>query len=269
MKRLQKIFLVTALISTTTFISCELFEDVTGPLPLTDAEIVEGLKEALSIGLDNSVTSASSVNGYLENEIIKILLPEEVVEVQNKIQTESVLGIPLTTVYDVYTTVENNGNDLFSELTTAMNKGAESAASKALPIFANAITSMSFSDALGILEGGETAATDYFFEQTNVALFTAFNPEVKTALDATGANQIYTTTVGFLNYEYDPTGLGLSVISPADVINVNLPASIDEYATNKAIDGLFYLIGEEEKKIRDDPFAWASSIIEKVFGSQK
>lgn len=250
--------------------SCELFDEATGPGPLTEAEIVQGLKEALNIGLDNSVTSASATNGYLQNEIIKILLPEEVADLQTKIQTESVLGgtIPLSTIYNLYVDVENDGVDLFGELITGMNRGAESAASKALPIFGSAIVNMSIVDALSILEGNETAATDYFFQETGTELFTAFNPEIKTALDATGANQIYTTTVGFLNYEYDPTGFGVNTISPNDFINVDLPASIDEYATNKAIDGLFFLIGEEEKKIRANPFDWASAIIERVFGSQ-
>lgn len=268
MKYLNSILLTISIILTMVFSSCDTLDQVTSALPLTDAEIVEGLKEALSIGLDNSVVSASAADGYLENEIIKILLPEEVSQLQNTIQTESVAGIPLSTIYNLYIDVENQGNDLFSDLTTAMNRGAESAASKALPIFGSAITNMSFSDALAILDGDETAATDFFYEQTNQALFEAFNPDVKSALDATGANQIYTTTVGFLNYEYDPTGLGIVTISPNDFINADLPASIDEHATNKAIDGLFFLIGEEERKIRDDPFAWASSIIERVFGSR-
>lgn len=248
--------------------SCDLFEGATGPGPLTDAEIVNGLTEALSIGIDSSVFSASSVDGYLKNEVIKILLPDEVVDLQSKIKTESVLGgtIPLATIYDLYISVENDGNDLFDDLITGMNRGAESAAKKALPIFGNALANMTFSDALSILEGGETAATDFFFAQTNGALFTAFNPEMKSALDATGANQIYTSTVGFLNYEYSTAG-GFVTLTPNEFISVDLPASIDEYATNKAINGLFHLIGEEEKKIRLNPFAWASSIIERVFGS--
>ncbi|SNT06965.1 Protein of unknown function [Ekhidna lutea] len=248
------------------FVSCELFEDANNPL--TEGEVVQGLKEALDIGLSNSVTSASSVDGYLKNEIIKILLPSEVADLQAKIETESIGGIvPLSVVYDAYVEIENDGNDLFEELITAMNKGAENAASKALPIFGNAIVTMSITDAFDILNGHETAATDYFFQNTSQQLFTAFNPDVKSALDATGANQIYTTTAEFLNYEYDPTGLGLSTVSPSDVLNVELPNSIDEYATTKAIDGLFFLIGEEEKKIREDPFAWGSAIIERVFGS--
>ncbi|MEM9897068.1 MAG: DUF4197 family protein, partial [Bacteroidota bacterium] len=97
------------------------------------------------------------------------------------------------------------------------------------------------------------------------ALFQAFNPEIKTALDATGANQVYEKTAGFVNYEYN---LGITKVSPNDALNLNLPNSIDEYATTKAIDGLFQLIGQEEKKIRENPFSWGSAIIERVFGGR-
>ncbi len=266
MKSFKNVLVVCLIALSATFVSCELFEDATNPL--TEAEIIQGLKEALSIGLGNSVTSASSTDGYLQNEVIKILLPDEVKDLQTLIETESIAGIvPLSVVYDAYIEVENDGNDLFDELITAMNRGAENAAGKALPIFGDAITNMSFDDARGILNGNNTAATNYFYDETNVELFDEFNPEVQTALNGTGAIQIYADVVGFLNYQYDPTGLGLSTVSPGDVLDVNLPANIDEYATNKAIDGLFHLVGEEEKKIRDDPFAWSSAIIERVFGS--
>lgn len=262
MKFPSKIVLAVLGISMSLFISCELLDEASAGL--TEGEVVEGLKEALDIGLDNSVASASAVDGYLKNEVIKILLPSEVLDFQNKIETGDIAGIPMKTIYNAYIAVENNGNDLFGDLAMAMNRGAEKAADKALPIFGNAITSMSISDAFGVLNGNETSATDFFYQATNQALFEAFNPEVKSALDETGANQIFTKTAGFLNYEY---GIGFITVSPSDVLNVNLPNSIDEYATNRAIDGLFHLVGEEEKKIRDDPFAWGSSIIEKVFGS--
>ncbi|WP_462251543.1 DUF4197 domain-containing protein [Ekhidna sp.] len=265
MRLARNIILLSLFGISTVLVSCEFFEDATNPL--TESEIIQGLKEALSIGLDNSVTSASGVDGYLQNEVIKILLPDEVKDLQNKIETESIAGVvPLSVIYDAYIAVENDGNDLFEELITAMNRGAENAADKALPIFGDAITTMSIDDARGILDGNNTAATDYFYNETNTELFEAFNPDVKTALDGTGAIEIYTDVVGFLNYEYDPTGLGLTSVSPSDVLDVNLPANIDEYATNKAIDGLFHLVGEEEQKIRADPFAWGSSIIERVFG---
>lgn len=265
MKRLAVIFSILLIAS---LVSCELLGDETSN-PLSSEEVAQGLKKALNIGLDNSVKSASSPGGYLKNEIIKIILPDEVKELQSKIETESILGgkIPLKTVYNAYIGLKNDDKDLFSELIGAMNSGAESAANKAVPIFASAITSMTFSDAMGILKGSDTSATNYFFQKTNKALFEAFNPEVKSALDKTGANKIYASTVGFLNYEY--SALGLATVSPKDVLNVNLPESIDGYATNKAIGGLFHLIGEEEKKIRENPFKWSSSIIERVFGSLK
>lgn len=263
MRIFKKVLFIAASCSLLFFISCDLLEEASSAL--TEAEVTEGLKEALGIGLDNSVLSASSADGYLKNEVIKILLPSEVLELQSKIETEMIAGfVPLKTVYTAYIALENNGNDLFDELAVAMNRGAEKAADKALPIFGNAITSMSISDAFGILNGDETAATEFFYQTTNQSLFEAFNPDVKSALDDTGANQLFTKTAAFLNFDYN---VGIGTVSPSDVLNVNLPNSIDEYATNKAIDGLFHLVGEEEKKIREDPFAWGSSIIEKVFGS--
>ena len=233
---------------------------------LTNEEVVEGLKTALDVGLDTSVSSASSVDGYLKNEVIKILLPEEVKELQNKINNESVAGIPLKIIYDVYVAANNNGNDLFDELVTAMNKGAENAADKALPIFGDALTNMSIQDGFDILNGGDRAATEYFETETRTGLITAFSPDVTEALDGTGAIELYSGIASIINYEYTAVG-GLVTVSPGQVLNIQLPSSIEEYATGKAVDGLFHLVGEEEKKIRDDPFAWGSRIIERVFGS--
>ncbi|MBL6445512.1 DUF4197 domain-containing protein [Fulvivirga sp. 29W222] len=261
MKHLFKIFIFSSFFF---FFSCEDLEN-----GLTNGEIVAGLKEALNVGLDNSVTNASSVDGYLKNEIIKILLPPEVKSLQNTIKTGSInLGITSVSyqsILNTYVAVNPNINsDPFEELIVAMNRGAEKAADKALPIFGDAIVSMSFNDALGILQGADTSATHYFYTKTNQALFTAFQPDVKSALDQTEANAIYTSIVGFLNYEYNA---GLTTVKVSDFINASLPESIDGYATEKAIDGLFYLIGNEETKIRQDPYAWGSNIIEKVFGS--
>ncbi|GAA0890936.1 DUF4197 domain-containing protein [Fulvivirga kasyanovii] len=263
MRHFFKIFIFSSFFF---FFSCEDLDN-----GLTNGEIVAGLKEALDVGLNNSVTTASSVDGYLKNEIIKILLPPEVKSLQNTIETgkinviPGVLEVPYSTILDAYIAVNPNiSSDPFEELIVAMNRGAEKAADKALPIFGDAIVSMSFDDALGILQGSDTSATHYFYTKTNQALFTAFQPDVKSALDQTKANTIYTSIVGFLNYEYN-TGLGTVKVS--DFINTSLPETIDGYATEKAIDGLFHLIGNEETKIRQDPYAWGSSIIEKVFGS--
>ena len=242
------------------FTSCDFLEDASTP-GLSDSEIVEGLKEALNVGLGNSVSSASSLDGYLGNELIRILLPEEVVSLQNQIQNSTTLS----TAYSTYITLENGGNDLFSELATAMNRGAEEAASKAAPIFGSAITRITFDDARTILEGGnDRAATDFFERETRTDLVSAFSPDVRNALDNTNASLLYGTIVSFLNYDIIP---GLTTVG--DLLNTdpNLPATLEEYATGKAVDGLFTLVGQEEGKIREDPFVWGSNIIEKVFGS--
>ncbi|MEO9871888.1 DUF4197 domain-containing protein [Ekhidna sp.] len=258
MKTLKNIFSISLITSIGFAISCDGLDEIID-LPLTDVEITQGLKEALSVGLNTSVNTASKSGGYLQNEIIKILLPDEVVQLQSTINSSSILK----PVYDVYLATNNGGNDIFEELIAAMNNGAENAADKALPIFGNAITSMTITDARGILDGGQRSATDFFEQQTRLDLVTAFSPDVKNALDGTGAIELFGLVSGFLNQS---VGFGTTV---SDFVNVEVPSSIEEYATGKAVDGLFHLVGEEEKKIRDDPFAWSSAIIERVFGSNQ
>ncbi len=256
-------------------ISCELSDDLDDflDLGLTDAEIVEGLKEALEEGVDSSVHQASQLNGYLANEIIKIVLPPEVAVLKSTIDdgSFSVIGInvPYSTLMDAYVLVTPNiDTDPFDELTTAMNRGAEQAADLAVPIFTEAITNMSFADALNILQGDDKAATTYFKGATSTALVTAFSTPITTALGDTKALEIYSSIEGFMNYEYTVgSGLLSTSVNVNDYIDLELPESIEGYATEKAVDGLFHLIGEEEAKIRDNPFAYASDIIQKVFGS--
>ena len=257
--------------------SCQILQQIlsAGPTPLTNGEIVSGLKKALEIGTGNSVVSASAVGGYYKNEVIKILLPEEIKSLQSAINTKklSYKGIDVISVKDVYNTYvqANGGKDLFEELSLAMNSGAEKAATKAKPIFVNAITSMSITDGLNILQGQGTAATDYFKRTTSDQLINAFQPEIKSALDQTKANEVYGKIQGFLNYKYSykvPL-MGSVSLGVNDFVEVKIPESIDGYATQHAVNGLFYLVGEEEKKIRKDPYAWASAIIERVFGSQE
>lgn len=276
MKKLLIPMLFTCLLAC---FSCEELNAVLEETGLTDEEIVEGLKEALSIGTDNSVSSASAQDGYLQNEVIKILLPDQVKSLQTKIETGSIslfggaVNVPYTTILDAYVAITPElESDPFEELIVAMNRGAEKAADKALPIFGNAITNMTISDGLAILQGDSTAATQYFYDNTNEALFTAFQPEVVAALGDTQASAIYEKTVGFMNYEYTVNYVISSVtfkVSDYLTLEEELPATLDEYATTKAIDGLFTLVGDEEKKIRKDPFAWASDIIARVFGSDE
>ncbi|WP_456462226.1 DUF4197 domain-containing protein [Reichenbachiella sp.] len=255
------------------FVSCDELDEILD-LGLSDEEIVEGLKEALDTGLDSAVTSGSSVDGYLKNEAIKVLLPEEVTKLQSEIASGSVAGvISYQDLLDLYVATNANiDTDPFEELVVAMNRGAERAATKATPIFVDAITSMSFTDALGILQGGETAATDYFKTNTSSALITAFQPDIKTALGETAATDIYAGVVDFLSWEHTETVLFVPVtVKVNDYIgqDLSLPETLDEYATTKAVDGLFHLVGEEEKKIRKNPLEYASDIIQKVFGSDE
>ncbi|UXX78584.1 DUF4197 domain-containing protein [Reichenbachiella carrageenanivorans] len=273
---MMRLTLIAAVVSLSfVFISCDELEDALNQ-DLSNDDIVAGLKEALDTGIDSAVTSGSAVDGYLKNELIKVLLPEEVKKLQAEIETGSinlaVTSVSYQTILDAY--VKTNpkiDNDPFDELVTAMNRGAEQAASKAKPIFVSAIKNMSFTDALNILQGDETAATDYFKSTTSAALITAFQPDIKTALGETAATDIYAGVVSFLNWEYKVSGLIPIEVKVNDYIgkNLDLPESLDEYATTKAVDGLFYLVGEEEKKIRKDPFGYASDIIQKVFSSDE
>lgn len=268
---MKKIIMPVLFVALSINFGCEELSEVLD-VGLTDGEIVEGLKAALDLGLNTSVETASLQDGYLKNEVIKILLPPEVTALQSTIETGSInLGltsISYATMLDAYVLANPNIEiDPFDELLVAMNRGAEQAADKALPIFTSSLTSMSVTDALGILQGSETSATDYFYDTTNEPLITAFQPVVKNALDQTKANTIYTSLAGFLNYEYSVAGL--TTLKVSDLINQQLPATLDEYATQKATDGLFHLVGEEEKKIRANPLDWASDIIAKVFGSSE
>lgn len=245
--------------------SCDVLQSVvslpgTATLPLTESEIIQGLKEALSTGLNSSVKQASATNGYLKNEAIKILLPQDVLNLKNKIEGNSIASA----AYSTYVRRYNGGTDLFSELLSSMNAGAEKAATKAGPIFIGAVKSMNISDAKGILNGGNKAATQYFERTTSSQLFSAFNPEVKSALDNTGASKVYKKTYDFLSY--DPGGLGLTTVGK--LLDVSIDPSLDQYATNKAINGLFHLVGEEETKIRANPYNYGKKILERVFGNK-
>lgn len=264
---------------TFSMIGCaELKSIVDQNLGLSNQEIVEGLKKALNVGLDKSVASASAVNGYLKNEAIKLILPKEVKSLQAELETGSVsmlngaINVPYSKMLDTYVALDANlDEDPFDELVVAMNRGAEQAAQKAVPIFGSAIRNMSFSDALGILQGGDKSATDYFYSKTKSDLQTAFQPEIKNALGDTKATAIYGSVAKFVNYEYEVNYLiNTYTVDVSDYLKTKeLPTTLDGYATDKAIDGLFYLIGKEEKKIRANPMDYASTIIRKVFSSDE
>ncbi len=193
---------------------------------------VSGLKEALNIGTKNAVKEVSKVNGYFGNEAIKILLPEKIRKAG-----------------DVLSTIGYKKE--VDDFVLSMNRAAEKASTRAVPIFADAIKHMTFDDARKILRGGDTAATDFFKEKTSANLFNEFKPVVTESMDKVGVAQSYKKMTS--GYDKVP------FLKKEDI-------DLDQYVTNKALDGLYLMVGQEEKKIRTDPAAQVTDLLKKVFG---
>lgn len=198
----------------------------------TTEEVVAGLKQALINGINIGAANASKANGYLGNPAIKIPLPPDIQNIESRLRQ---VGL---------------GGEVDKFLET-LNRGAEEAAKEAAPIFVNAIRSMTIRDAWDILNGSSNEATVYLEKTTYKPLYQKFLPVVQEALKKTKATSYYTDVVN--TYNRIP---GVQRINP----------DLDDYATNQAIDGLFYLIAQEEAKIRMDPAARTTAILKKVFG---
>ena len=208
------------------------------------------------MGADTSVTVTSQLDGYYKDEVIKIFLPEEALVIQ---EYASYLGLT--------TEVEN--------FIKSMNRAAEDAADKASPIFTNAITSLTISDGWDILNGinpaetkkstefDSTAATNFLISTTYQSLYDAFQPDIQSSLDKDLISNVSTNELWLaITSAYNEAAFLLG----EDQVNTDL----DAYVTEKALDGLFYKVGEEEKEIRRDPLKWAETtvgdILNKVFG---
>jgi hypothetical protein len=214
----------------------KLLKDVTsGQIPLSQNEVAAGLKEALEQGIVKGTDLASKTDGYFKNEMIKILLPEDAQKVEKTLRN---MGL---------------GSEVDRAL-LAINRGAESAAIEAKPIFVNAIKQMNIQDALGILKGEPTAATDFLKRTTNAQLVALFQPKIQASLDEVGATKYY----GDLANSYNKIPLTKQKVNP----------DLNAYVTQKAIDGLFVLIAEEEKNIRENPLGRTSDLMKKVFAQQ-
>lgn len=197
-----------------------------------ESTVVSGLKEALSIGTENAVKDVSRPDGYFGNGIIKIFMPEKI-----------------RNVADVLKKVGYQKE--VDEFILSMNRAAEKAAPLATSHFLAAIREMSFDDAGKILNGGDTAATEFFRRKTSDRIAASFKPVVSSALDEVGATKRYKDMMN--RYESLPF---------VDKRSMDL----DDYVTQKATDGLFYMVGEEEKKIRTDPAARVTDLLKTVFG---
>jgi len=204
---------------------------VSGSAGLSNEKIISGLKEALEVGTENAVQLTGNVDGYLKNEAIKILLPEKL---QSMDQALRMVGF----------------GPQIDEFVVSMNRAAEQAAPLAKPIFKEAVTGMTFEDGKKILNGGDTAATDYFKEKTKAKLTEAFKPKVAQAMDQVGVAAQYKALVG----QY--TSLPFVSAEQFD---------LDSYVVGKSLDGLFHTLAQEEQKIRANPAARVTDLLKEVF----
>lgn len=204
------------------------------PGGLTQDEIARGLKEALTVGINNGSSKASALDGYFKNQAIKLLFPPEAQKVESTLRK---IGL---------------GKEC-DRFVLSLNRAAEDAAKKAAPIFIDAITKMTIQDAVGILRGEKNAATQYLKRSSTEALTKAFTPVIDSSLSKTNATKYY--------FDLATTYNKIPLVK--DKVNPDLKG----YATQKAFDGLFLLVEEEEKKIRENPQARVTELLKKVFGS--
>lgn len=200
---------------------------------ITDAEALRGVRQALTDGSLAAVARLGVENGYFGNPTVKIPLPPSLQRVERGLRT---FGMRREA----------------DELVLAMNRAAEAAVPEAKQLLTDAVRKMSVQDAKGILSGGDTAATDYFRRATRTQLTQRFLPIVKRATDRVGLAQQYNSLA--------EQGAALGLVKEDE-------ASIERYVTQKALDGLYFMIGEQEKAFRRDPVGATSSIVRKAFGA--
>jgi hypothetical protein len=214
---------------------------------LTSAEIVAGLKEALSVGTDSAVSRVAKTNGYFLDELIRITLPPEA-----KTITDNLTKLP-------------GGEKLVNDVILRINRAAEDAAKEAGSIFLGSIKTLTIQDGLSILKGGETAATDYLRTTTSSRLFDLYQPRIKASIDKKIIGNLSTSdSWNKLTGEWNKVANSvIGQVAGLKPVHVKL----DEYLTQKALDGLFLKISEQERMIRTDPVARVTGLLKKVFGA--
>lgn len=204
-----------------------------GTTGLTQSEITSGLKEALQVGTRNATSKVSAVNGFFGNQLIKVLLPPEARKVETTLRS---LGMGAQV----------------DRAILSMNRAAEDASAKAVPIFTNAITGMSIQDGISILRGSNDAATQYLKGNTSAQLTSAFRPVIQSSLNKVNATRYWTEIVTIYN----------RLPTTRQKVNTDLTG----YVTERALNGIFVNVAEEELKIRTNPAARITDILKKVFG---
>jgi hypothetical protein len=211
----------------------------TGTTPsLTNSEVISGLKEALTVGIQNSVNLTSITDGFLKNDAIRLPFPPDALKVRQKAMD-----------WGLGSQVE--------KFETTLNRAAEESTKEALPIFKEAILNMSISDGFSILNGGDGAATRFLKDNTTSKLVAAFSPKVKEAISKVKLTDYWNPIITKYNSAMSLTG--------GEKINPDL----NQYVTERAVAGLFQMVEKEENKIRKDPAARVTDLLSKVFGSIK
>ena len=239
------------LISLLMFTSCEDDDSIfNSPLPLTEEEVVAGLKQALTIGTDTAVSIVSKADGYYQDELIKIYLPPEANIIVENADNPLLQAIGVDSFID--------------DMILKMNRAAEDAANEATPIFIDAITSITIQDGFAILNGEDTAATHYLRDKTYLQLQAAFQPKIGESLDkpivaGVSASATWATFTNTYNDVAESLVGQLAGLTPVDT-------ELDAYVTKKGLDGLFVKVADEEKDIRTDVTARVTELLERVFG---
>jgi hypothetical protein len=235
-QKIKGIVILSLLLSTA---SCAELQQVVDQLPqgsvgLSQLDIANGLKEALDKGIEKQVSKLTVTDGFLKNDAVKILLPQELQTVDTKLRQ---IGL----------------SSLADEGLKVINRAAEDAVKEATPIFVTAVKNMSFTDAKNILMGNNTAATTYLESSTSTALYSKFNPVIKNSFAKVGADKVWTNIIT----KYNSIPL-VKKVNP----------DLTDYTTNKAMEGVFKMIAVEEQNIRTNFSSRSSDLLKKVFALQ-
>lgn len=215
----------------------------TAQLGLTNDEIVKALKDALNIGADKAVSMLNKTDGYYADAAVKILLPAE--------------------AKNIYTNINRvpGGKAMLDKAVVAINRAAEDAAKEAKPIFVNAIKTITITDGINIVKGADNSATMYLQQKTYAPLTSVYSTKINTSLSkplvgAVSANMAYDNLVK----AYNTASLNGRLFARIKT------GTLAQHVTQKALDGVFLKIADEEKKIRKDPMSRVTDLLKKVFG---
>tara|TARA_R110000868_G_scaffold2277_5_gene17011 strand:- start:9020 stop:9721 length:702 start_codon:yes stop_codon:yes gene_type:complete len=220
------------------FMGCSELQQVVNQLPqggtIGNEEIASGLREALTMGIDKQVSKLTQTDGFFNNQLVKIMLPEELQKVDKTLRD---IGL----------------SNLADEGLKILNRAAEDAVKEATPIFVNAVKGITFNDAKNILLGSDNAATTYLTNATQTELYNKFNPVIKNSFEKVGADKIWNNLI--TRYNNIP-------------LTNNVNPDLTDYVTQEALDGVFTMIAVEEKEIRTKASSRTTAVLKKVFALQ-